>query len=208
MRCTDAPDITECFTNLAVCGDNEECYLEKSTEEDLSIVYNAGCRSHQVCMIMRAMSGTPGRRRRLVNCADCCSDAPDSNGPCNAQLCGLTPPQMPDTCAVCDGVHADVQSCNTLATCPPNEVCFTGIRIVGTRVRYVFGCYEERVCYAMVANNNKTDSLHRPGRVIHGDQGMPICDACCKGNKCNVADCFQVKANMTLSDFNNGTITG
>ncbi|XP_061194749.1 uncharacterized protein LOC133202901 [Saccostrea echinata] len=204
MRCTDAADITDCFTNLAVCGDNEECYLEKSTGEDLSIRYNSGCRSHAVCEIMRMMSGTTGRKR-LVNCAKCCTDVPDDNGPCNAKLCDLTPPQLQATCVVCSGVHADAQSCTSVATCPPNEVCFTGIRIVGANIRYVFGCYEERVCRAMLDNDSKNSTIHRSGRVIHGDQGTPICDSCCKGNRCNAADCFELRKNMTIGDFSNGS---
>lgn len=30
-----------------------------------------------------------GKKRDLVNCADCCADAPNEFGPCNARLCGL-----------------------------------------------------------------------------------------------------------------------
>ncbi|XP_078312081.1 uncharacterized protein LOC111100871 isoform X1 [Crassostrea virginica] len=196
LRCTDVAEISECITNTAECGDNEECYLEKVTKEDLSIRYNAGCRSSRVCSIMAALNA--GKKKRdLVNCAACCADAPDDSGPCNAKLCGLKPQALQDTCIVCDGIHSDVASCSKAATCPPNEVCFTGIRIVGTAIRYVFGCYEERVCHAMVDNNNKNSTVNHNGkRVIHGDQGTPICDACCKGDKCNSKDCFDLKQTM------------
>ena len=38
-----------------------------------------------------------------------------------------------------------------------------------------------QVCHAMVDNNNKNSTVNHNGkRVIHGDQGTPICDACCK----------------------------
>ncbi|XP_056004755.1 uncharacterized protein LOC125659338 isoform X2 [Ostrea edulis] len=205
MRCNEVAEIGECLTNVVTCGDNEECYLEKVTKEDLSIRFNAGCRSKQVCTLMAALASA-GRKRDLVNCADCCSDAPDKNGPCNAKLCGLTPIQTAATCVACDGVHSDVLSCTTAATCPPNEVCYTGIRIVGTAIRYVFGCYEERVCRAMLENDNKNSTIHgRAGRVIHGDHGTKICDACCKGDRCNAGDCFDIKKNMTIADFSNGS---
>ncbi|XP_078311670.1 uncharacterized protein LOC111099843 [Crassostrea virginica] len=102
-----------------------------------------------------------------------------------------------DTCLVCDGVHSDVTSCNTAATCAWYEACFTGIRIVGSSIRHVFGCIDERVCRAMVDNNNKNSTVNHNGRrVIHGDQGTPICDACCKGDLCNTKECFDLKQSM------------
>ena len=53
-------------------------------------------------------------------------------------------------------------------------------------------CFQ--VCHAFVENENKENSIKHPHtRVIHGDQGVSICDACCKGDKCNSADCFQLK---------------
>ena len=51
-----------------------------------------------------------------------------------------------------------------------------------------------QVCRAMVDNNNKNIINHpKHRRVIHGDQGTPICDACCKGDMCNSKDCFDLK---------------
>eukprot|EP00105_Crassostrea_gigas_P039189 XP_019923337.1 PREDICTED: uncharacterized protein LOC109618916 [Crassostrea gigas] len=243
-----------------------------------------------------ASLNTGRKKRDLVNCADCCADAPNENGPCNAALCGLKPqplqatcvvcngihsdvrsctqaatcppneacftgirivgtairyvfgcyeervckamldndntnstitrqgriihgdqgiricdacePQpLQATCVVCNGIHSDVRSCTQAATCPPNEACFTGIRIVGTAIRYVFGCYEERVCKAMLDNDNTNSTITRQGRIIHGDQGIRICDACCKGDRCNAADCFDLRKKMTAGDFSNGSTT-
>lgn len=37
-----------------------------------------------------ASLNTGRKKRDLVNCADCCADAPNENGPCNAALCGLS----------------------------------------------------------------------------------------------------------------------
>lgn len=38
---------------------------------------------------MDAIATAAGRKKRLVNCAACCNDAPNQNVPCNAKLCGL-----------------------------------------------------------------------------------------------------------------------
>ena len=42
---------------------------------------------------------------------------------CFGIFCAFKDPiALQDTCVVCDGVHSDVASCTTAATCPPNEV--------------------------------------------------------------------------------------
>ncbi|XP_061165872.1 uncharacterized protein LOC133174790 [Saccostrea echinata] len=107
-----------------------------------------------------------------------------------------------DTCLACDGVHNPLQPCPVIP-CHPNEVCYTGIRVVGSTVRYVYGCLEESICYAFAANDHIKVS-DRTDRYVHGDQGTAICDACCKGDKCNAADCFLLRKNMTISDFIGG----
>lgn len=54
----------------------------------------------------------------------------------------------------------------------------------------------------MVSNENQESSIHHPrARVIHGDQGMHICDACCKGDRCNAADCFYLKKSKSQNLF-------
>ncbi|XP_062598184.1 uncharacterized protein LOC134259595 [Saccostrea cucullata] len=116
MHCNGAGDIENCFLNTVRCGDLEDCYLDKYVDENSVIRYDAGCRSKQVC------SGQGRRRRRLVVCTSCCSDAPDHNGPCNAKLCGIGPVTYANsTCVVCEGVHSDVTSCSSTSVCPPNE---------------------------------------------------------------------------------------
>ena len=61
-----------------------------------------------------------------------------------------------------------------------------------------------QVCHAMVDNNNKNSTVNHNGkRVIHGDQGTPICDACCKGDKCNSKDCFDLKQSKIILLFYN-----
>lgn len=36
-------------------------------------------------------------------------------------------------------------------------------------------------------------------RVIHGDVGLNICDACCVGRNCNEAECFALKKGNLLN---------
>uniref|UniRef100_A0A194AKU4 Uncharacterized protein n=1 Tax=Pinctada fucata TaxID=50426 RepID=A0A194AKU4_PINFU len=98
--CELAPSIEECRLNTTICGDNEDCFLEKVTTEQLTIAYNAGCRSHSVCGFMHLLVGKRsveeenfierGKRKYLQNCIDCCDTVKDDkHGPCNIQLCGL-----------------------------------------------------------------------------------------------------------------------
>nr|XP_034327332.1 uncharacterized protein LOC105333978 isoform X1 [Crassostrea gigas] len=196
MRCINVADISNCVTNTIQCGYNEQCYLESILNEDLRITYNAGCQSNTVCSTL-VPTYVGYKKRGLVNCAACCNEAPGNDGPCNAHLCGVSPGDLQKTCAVCDGVHSDVAQCTTTAVCPPNELCFSGIRIVQSAIRYVVGCYEERVCKAIIDNDRPNSTISRPGRIIHGDLGIRICDACCKGYRCNAADCFTLRKNMT-----------
>ena len=43
----------------------------------------------QVCSILSAAQ-LGKKKRDLVACAECCTAAPDTSGPCNAKLCGLS----------------------------------------------------------------------------------------------------------------------
>uniref|UniRef100_A0A8W8IVT4 Uncharacterized protein n=1 Tax=Magallana gigas TaxID=29159 RepID=A0A8W8IVT4_MAGGI len=54
-----------------------------------------------------------------------------------------------------------------------------------------------QVCKAIIDNDRPNSTISRPGRIIHGDLGIRICDACCKGYRCNAADCFTLRKNMT-----------
>lgn len=56
-----------------------------TTEHSLNLIFEL----FQVCQIMASLN-TGRKKRDLVNCADCCADAPNENGPCNAALCGLS----------------------------------------------------------------------------------------------------------------------
>lgn len=59
-----------------------------TTEHPLNLIFEL-FELFQVCQIMASLN-TGRKKRDLVNCADCCADAPNENGPCNAALCGLS----------------------------------------------------------------------------------------------------------------------
>lgn len=45
----------------------------------------------------------------------------------------------------------------------------------------------------MVSIGSRESSIHYPtATAFYGDQGIHICDACCKGYRCNAADCFNL----------------
>lgn len=51
----------------------------------------------------------------------------------------------------------------------------------------------------MVSNASRESSVHHPhATAIHGDQGIHICDACCKGYRCNAADCFNLRKSESV----------
>lgn len=54
----------------------------------------------------------------------------------------------------------------------------------------------------MVSIGSRESSIHYPtATAFYGDQGIHICDACCKGYRCNAADCFNQSAIVSFSLF-------
>lgn len=46
----------------------------------------------------------------------------------------------------------------------------------------------------MVSIGSRESSIHYPtATAFYGDQGIHICDAFCKGYRCNAADCFNLR---------------
>lgn len=46
--------------------------------------------------------------------------------------------------------------------------------------------FNPQICRSLAMDNKMK-------RVIHGDVGLSICDACCVGRNCNEAECFALK---------------
>uniref|UniRef100_A0A194ANC3 Sodefrin-like factor n=1 Tax=Pinctada fucata TaxID=50426 RepID=A0A194ANC3_PINFU len=211
--CEEAPSIEECRLKTTICGDNEECFLEKVTTDQLNIAYNAGCRSHTICIVMNSLKvgkrsvveedfNERGKRKTLVNCAECCETAKDDKlGPCNVRLCGLQPNASKPVCLVCSGYHSGPNFCTTKDTCQDTQVCHTGVVYINGGIRFTYGCEDRHRCEAFINHKNKTDSVSSGKRQ---DVGVHLCDACCTGNECNKEDCFALYKKMSLASIGVG----
>ncbi|XP_060567105.1 uncharacterized protein LOC132725920 isoform X3 [Ruditapes philippinarum] len=123
LRCDHASSDDECGT--ITCDKLEECYTDEVITDQLTIVYNAGCRAKQVCH-------STGKRSHFIDdclgCSRCCSWRND----CNRLLCALTSasnrPHNRTQCYSCDHRSSeqsdisDPRSCTTFDWCQPNEV--------------------------------------------------------------------------------------
>ncbi|XP_071181496.1 uncharacterized protein [Mytilus edulis] len=96
--CYSESDKSMCLKKQVKCPDGlEECFLDKTSLQDSSVVYSAGCRAKAVCDLLGNSVGKRGdisrSRRTSVLCAQCCNSAPRNTIPCNAHLCDdrLTP---------------------------------------------------------------------------------------------------------------------
>ncbi|XP_056004754.1 uncharacterized protein LOC125660007 isoform X2 [Ostrea edulis] len=207
--CQNAATVEECRQqNKVHCGDNEDCYLKKYTTNTAQIRFEAGCFPKTTCVLLNSLNPSPvGKRdtdlhrpkKDLTNCFQCCNGTTTQDGPCNSYLCHQDPTAELVTCKVCTGVHDHIESCAHEDVCPPTEACYTGIRIVGNEAKYVFGCANKRICRSLALDNA------RQARVIHGDVGLNICDACCVGTNCNEAECFTLKKEMKYADYKRNT---
>ncbi|XP_056019239.1 uncharacterized protein LOC125671369 isoform X3 [Ostrea edulis] len=200
MSCNLAVSVHDCQKTTTTCQAGEECFLESVTTPDRRMKFNAGCRSKTVCNLMSSFGSTIGKRN-LVNCAACCSDPPDSNGPCNTRLCGES---SEPRCLVCDGLQT-TSDCPFTEICGPNQTCYNGVRIVGSSLSYVYGCEDEKVCQTFAVNYHHYHGGQHVARSIAHDGGVIVCDSCCKGDLCNSQDCVLLLKNMTVDMFGGTT---
>ncbi|XP_076071300.1 uncharacterized protein LOC143042742 [Mytilus galloprovincialis] len=174
-----------------------ECFLDWHVLPDLSAVFNAGCRSKQVCNLI---STTFGKRtsKRTIGCSQCCNSPPNSEGiPCNGYLCKQAPVAAGNTCGICDMV-SDPHDCTVDQTCQPTETC--GVTTVFTcgAIKYKLGCEQKSVCDVLF---KEYQSTHRPTigkRADHGD--IVLCIACCNGLGFNKKPCNEVIKSQTCYD--------
>ncbi|XP_052071084.1 uncharacterized protein LOC127709519 [Mytilus californianus] len=106
LTCKDDRRLTDCYWRTpSSCSDGvESCYLEVSVLRTLDTVFNAGCRSVQVCQLLDTLNkdnvnaNTASVDKRLSSpyagtaCAQCCSQSTtDHQMPCNTALCNQRP---------------------------------------------------------------------------------------------------------------------
>ncbi|XP_033759352.1 uncharacterized protein LOC117341611 [Pecten maximus] len=189
ILCNDAASIEDCIAHGSLtCRDDEYCFLEKSTTDSLTVLFNAGCRSRTVCSIMASLAATTGKRS-LVNCANCCNDNSTRNQPCNGFLCG----QMPNItapakqCQQCPNPVASATDCPYMVNCKPTELCYSDIYTYGgSTLRYMRGCREKSLC------GNGT-AVHNTGRILAGRSDFNLCSECCDGDQCSSTGCHQIQ---------------
>ncbi|XP_069120092.1 uncharacterized protein [Argopecten irradians] len=181
--CSGATSIADC-SSTSICGNGEYCYWEEVTNEDLSVAFNAGCRSTAVCDIMSSLNAG---KRAIVNCAQCCNSSSQSL-PCNRYLCG----QQPDLtapvvqCQQCPHPVSTVADCTHVVNCGPSELCYSDIYMFGGSIlRYMRGCREKSLC------QNGTAS-HQAGHLPRRSE-LNLCSECCDGDKCNLTGCYQLQ---------------
>ncbi|VDI26827.1 Hypothetical predicted protein [Mytilus galloprovincialis] len=148
LFCNHVANVTDCLTQKALCQDsNEECFLDWHILPDLSAVFNAGCRSKQVCNLISTTFG-----KRTIGCSQCCNSPPNSEGiPCNGHLCKQAPVAAGNTCGICDRV-GDPHDCAVDQTCQPSEV--GKVKILKQDIRVFL-----TLCYMYVVFGDETGTM-------------------------------------------------
>ncbi|KAL4219484.1 MAM and LDL-receptor class A domain-containing protein [Mactra antiquata] len=80
LHCIGATYIDDCIGNITCDGLTEDCYMDELVTDQLTVEYNGGCRSKDVCGM-----GTGKKRSDMFACSRCC----DYDDGCNIRLCGI-----------------------------------------------------------------------------------------------------------------------
>ncbi|XP_021349410.1 uncharacterized protein LOC110447803 [Mizuhopecten yessoensis] len=192
-ECSNEGSLAVCQETTVACPASEQCFVEKVVTDSNEVVFNAGCRSNTACVIMQSLSAGAVGKRSISLCGKCCT------GPhCQDTLCGLNPGGPSQLrCLSCSSVTSPAD-CLVYETCQDRKVCYAGIHIEYSSLRYSFGCQDKHLCQNSAAN----DVVGHPGREVAN--GQSICDACCDSDYCNKVDCYILKKNMTNQMFATG----
>lgn len=208
--CNRASTLSDC-NKLVTCDPTvEECYMDQVVTEQLTVVYDGGCRAKSVC------ARTFGRRRRegIVGCSRCCNSGDD----CNKRLCAIPDDTLTSSqCYSCDHRNSDQsevrnpQQCVSLTTCQQDEVCYATQSDVAGTDTFFYGCQNLLMCKILMQNayqeylrcvKNDTNALHGTtcgfrARATH------LCHSCCGDGACNYGTCRELNDNIfKLADLN------
>jgi len=201
--CSRANSLDDC-TKLAVCSATEECYMDELITEQLTIVYNGGCRARDVCQ-SASSSVHIGKRDELVACSRCCGTKSD----CNQRLCGITSSNInSQQCYSCDHRNSEQsqvlkpEDCVTLTTCQSDEMCYVSQGNTGGTNQFYYGCQKKQFCVILmkaVFADLKACSGPSPDPSICGGSKREIvkamrndvnlCHSCCGDGGCNFGEC-------------------
>ncbi|XP_045208636.2 uncharacterized protein LOC123560518 [Mercenaria mercenaria] len=194
--CNRASTLSDC-NKLVTCDSIlEECYMDQLRTDQLTVVFEGGCRAKDVC------SRSGRKRGDLVLCSRCCAFEED----CNKRLCGIKDDTIGNSqCYKCNHQRADMP-CVNLAPCQPNEMCYISQKDVGGRDTFDSGCFSKLVCHSVMAlayENYRVCVLNAtvpgPGLTWNercGDIGKrqtTVCTSCCADTACNYGTCEELR---------------
>ncbi|KAL4235961.1 hypothetical protein ACF0H5_004349 [Mactra antiquata] len=205
--CNRATKLSDCNRLVACDATLEDCYMDELVTDQLTVVYNAGCRAKDVCSSV----GNHGKRNDFISCSRCCSLSND----CNKRLCGIPDDTLSlAQCYSCDHRNSeqsevkDPKSCVTLETCQDNEVCYTTQESLQGDNTFFFGCYSKQVCRIIMQQAyddwrlcEKNLTQPDPGvswtqacgsyHINIGKRSNAICHSCCNYGGCNYGTCHE-----------------
>jgi len=159
--CNNAKTLADCTTFDRCDRKTQDCYMDQIITDSAQVVYNAGCRSKDVCQ-SAASSGNfgfgLGRKRDLTSCSRCCK----TENKCNKRLCGIPEGDVlgVPSCYTCDHRSQNAEQnevrnpedCVHMSLCSPNEVCVASTTVVGGKPEFFFGCYSKAICKVLMNN--------------------------------------------------------
>nr|XP_022308784.1 hemicentin-1-like [Crassostrea virginica] len=183
FNCNGVPAQEDCDV-ITHCGDNESCYVRKSTQYNGQALFESGCFSSQSCQVLNTISGIGKREAGLTNCYECCKTG-NNTYPCNSQLCG-TPASRERKCFSCSDITKP-ENCETIVPCSEDSICYTGSyrHPFSHEIRYNMGCQHKDTCsvFQALGHSHVTSSTNGDyTQVSH-------CNDCCNDDYCNIRLC-------------------
>ncbi|XP_060567081.1 uncharacterized protein LOC132725905 [Ruditapes philippinarum] len=204
--CNRASTLSDC-NKLVVCDATlEDCYMDQILTDQLTVVYEGGCRAKTVC------SSSGRKRNDFIACSRCCDYEED----CNRHLCGIKDDTISiSQCYSCDyrtseqSEVKDPKSCVTLDTCQPNEVCYATMSDIGGKDTFFYGCLSKLQCRFLMNNAYNeykmcvTRSVQPPPGMTYdqacghiGKRATSLCHSCCADGGCNYGTCQELNARI------------
>lgn len=212
-KCENVFTLDDCTCSVE-CAAGEKCYMDEGVTENLTIVYNGGCRATDECQ-----HGYPIGNKRNVDhrqrdqplfaCSRCCDVPFPLGSECNTKLCGIKSMAQranSSQCYFCDSTKPDGQGdvenprmCGTLIKCQTDELCGSEMFISGGKITQRFMCKEKKVCLlhtlrALDEMRRCKDPLHYASASCNNRRSARhrVCTTCCGDPLCNNDTCFEV----------------
>ncbi|XP_053380501.1 uncharacterized protein LOC123559870 isoform X1 [Mercenaria mercenaria] len=176
----DRVNTTDECTGPVSCAVDEICYMDEIITNELTVVYNGGCRSAVVCYNGSGGQNLNLKAGDLIACSRCCDLDIIHGVNCNARLCGIKSP-LPTTtvspsrltCTHCHRVSS-LEECTGSIACGPDEECYMD-QLITDRLTIVYegGCRRKDVC------QSSSSVSHSFGKRSDLDSELVACSRCC-----------------------------